>query len=111
MFPGPELDAQRARVADAGLTGAAVEALTPLVRMLPFDALTPVKQLLKQFFSDRPWTTTDDDALADAVGGAPTDAGAATGRVELAPDVVLDWAWVDDRFRLRVDAPSAAPDA
>jgi hypothetical protein len=106
--PGPDLDARRTRVADAGLTGAAIEALTPLVRSLPLDALTPVKQSLKQFFSDRPWTAADDAALADAVGPASGDADAETGRVELAPDLVLAWSWVDGRFRLRVDGPDPA---
>ena len=65
---GPELDAARARVAGMELTGAAVSALSPLVRTLPLEALTPVKQLLKRYFSEQPWTEDDDEALADLVG-------------------------------------------
>jgi hypothetical protein len=103
--PGPRLDAQRARVATLELTGAAVASLSPLVRTLPIEALTPVKQLLKQYFSDRPWGEADDDALAAIVGPAP-EADAA-GRVELAPGLVLVWDWPDGRFRLRVQDPTS----
>ena len=94
---GPELDARRARVAADGLTGASVAELTPVVRALPLDALTPVKQLLKHFFSDQPWTDSDDNALADAVGP-----GTGSESHELAPDLVLAWGWEADRFRLRL---------
>jgi hypothetical protein len=111
MDPGPELDAGRARIVDAGLTGVAVESLTPLVRSLPVDALTPVKQLLKRFFSDAAWTDADDDALAAAVGPPQGSGDTATARVELAPDLALAWRWTDGRFRLRVDRSGAAPDA
>ena len=80
-----ELDARPGpRVGASELTGPAVAALSPLVRTLPFEALTPVKQLLKRYFSDQPWTDADDDALAELV-GAPAPAGPATERVELAP--------------------------
>jgi hypothetical protein len=98
---GAELDALRARVGASDLTGPAVGALSPLVRALPFEALTPVKQLLKRYFSDQPWTDADDAALAELV-GAPDPAGAAAGRVELAPGLVLVWAWADGPFRLRL---------
>ena len=94
---GPELDAARARVVERGLTADAIAQLTPLVRELPPEALTPVKQLLKQFFSDRPWTTADDDALADVVGP-----GTGSGEHELEPGLQLTWRWVDGRFQLRV---------
>jgi hypothetical protein len=107
---GPELDARRARVVDADLTGAAVAALSPLVRTLPIEALTPVKQALKRYFSDQPWTDADDDALADLVGPAPTP-DAPPDRVELAPGSVLVWSWPDGRFRLRVHDEAAPPDA
>ncbi len=80
-----------------GLTGACIAELTPVVRALPLDALTPVKQLLKQFFSDQAWTAADDDTLAEAVGP-----GAGSERREIAPDVVLAWSWDADRFRLRL---------
>ena len=107
---GPELDARRARVVAADLTGAAVAALSPLVRTLPMEALTPVKQALKRYFSDQPWTDADDDALADVVGPAPTPA-APPERVELAPGSALVWGWPDGRFRLRVHDESAPADA
>ncbi|MEP6624475.1 MAG: hypothetical protein ABJC79_08530 [Acidimicrobiia bacterium] len=93
-----EPDARRARVAaDGSLTGACIAELTPVVRALPLDVLTPVKQLLKRFFSDEPWTATDDAALADAVGP-----GTGSERREIAPGLVLAWAWESDRFRLRL---------
>ena len=106
---GPELDERRARVATEGLTPAAVAELTPVVRALPFDALGPVKQLLKRFFSDQAWTEADDTALADAVG--PRRADVAPGTFELAPHLVLAWGWQADRFSLRLlDAvPEDAP--
>ena len=87
----------RARVADENLTGAAVAALTPVVRALPLEALTPVKQLLKRFFSDEDWRAADDGELARVVGP-----GVGSGRHELAPDLVLVWGWDSDRFSLRV---------
>ena len=107
---GPELDARRARVVASDLTGAAVAALSPLVRTLPIEALTPVKQALKRYFSDRPWTDADDAALAELVGADPAP-GAPPDRVELAPGSVLEWGWPDGRFRLRVRDGSAPTDA
>ena len=98
-IPGPELDRLRARVAGEDLTGAAVAALTPVVRALPLEALTPVKQLLKRFFSDEAWGTADDDELARVVGP-----GHGSGRHELAPDLVLVWSWDSGRFSLRIVA-------
>jgi hypothetical protein len=91
-------DADRKRVADRGLTADAVAHLTPVVSRLPLEALAPVKQLLKRFFSDQPWTEADDVALADAVG-----AGTGTDREELEPGLTLVWGWEDGRFRLRVE--------
>ena len=87
----------RARVAGDDLTGAAVVALTPVVRALPLEALTPVKQLLKRFFSDAAWGAADDDELAGVVGP-----GHGSGRHELAPDLAVVWAWDSGRFSLRV---------
>jgi len=63
MSPGPELDAARARVVDHGLTARAVGQLTEAVSGLWLEALAPVKQHLKRFFSDRRWTEDDDEAL------------------------------------------------
>jgi hypothetical protein len=91
-------DVDRKRVAERGLTADAVTHLTPVVSRLPLEALAPVKQLLKRFFSDQPWTEADDAALADAVG-----AGTGTGREELEPGLTLVWGWEDSRFRLRVE--------
>lgn len=100
---GPALDARRARVAAGGLTGAAVAQLNPVVRALPLEALGPVKQLLKQFFSDQPWTEENDDALADAVGEG---AGVDDARFELETGLVLAWGWHAGRFWLRLVEPA-----
>lgn len=93
------------------LVSDAIAALTPVVSELPLDALAPVKQLLKQFFSDAAWTDADVDALADVVG-----AGSGGDRHELGPGLVLVWGWEDDRFRLGIEsddppAPSPPSDA
>ena len=95
---GPELDAARARVAECGLTQEAVSELTPVVSALSLEALAPVKQLLKQFFSRQPWTDSDDESLAEAVG-----VGSGSGRHELEPGLILVWGFDDARFRLRVE--------
>lgn len=94
---GPALDTARAKVAERELTGVAVGALTEIVRGLPIEFLTPVKQLLKRFFSAQPWTERDDDALADIVG-----TGSGSHRLELDGELTLDWGWHDERFFLRV---------
>ena len=99
MEVGPELDAARFRVVEDGLTPDAIRELTPVVSALPFEALGPVKQSLKRFFSDAPWTADDDDALADIVG-----AGTGGGNRELEPGLVLTWTWEGGRFRLRVES-------
>jgi hypothetical protein len=97
--PGPELDAARALVVGRDLTAPAIAALTDTVRSLPIEALGPVKQLLKRFFSDQPWTARNDEALADAVGGGSDEV---AGRTELAPDLTLVWGWNRGRFFLRL---------
>jgi len=97
-----------------GLTPDAIRELTPVVSALPLDALGPVKQSLKRFFSDAAWTSDDDDALADIVG-----AGTGGGSRELEPGLMLTWTWEGGRFRLRVEsdarraggAPTSADDA
>jgi hypothetical protein len=101
MRLGRELDAARARVVERGLTAEAVGQLTSVVAGLSLEALAAVKQQLKRFFSDQPWTQDDDEALADAVGP-----GAGDGRHELAPGLTLAWGWEEDRFRLRVQGDS-----
>jgi HEAT repeat protein/scaffold Nfu/NifU family protein len=103
---GPELDAARDAVARRGLVPDAVAALNPVVMALPLDALTPVKQHLKRFFSDQPWTDADDDALAAVVGD-----GSGGGRAALGPDLTLVWTWADGRFRLRLEAAGPTVDA
>jgi hypothetical protein len=106
---GPELDAARARVVAQGLTVKALTELTPMVTALglSLEALGPVKQLQKRFFSDVPWTADDDDALADAIGPGTDDAA----HSELEPGLTLFWGWVDGRFTLRVasDEPAVLP--
>ena len=89
---------------ERGLTADAIRELTPVVSALPLDALGPVKQLLKQFFSDAAWTDDDDRALAEIVG-----TGSGGGSHELEPGLTLAWTWEGGRFRLRVE--SDAPDA
>ncbi|MGQ0805679.1 MAG: hypothetical protein ACT4PI_17685 [Actinomycetota bacterium] len=92
-------DANRARVVERDLTADAVAYLTPVVSGLPLEALAPVKQLLKRFFSDQPWTDADAQALADAVGP-----GSGGGEEELEPGLTLVWGWEDGRFRLGVES-------
>jgi hypothetical protein len=94
---GPELDAARAQVVERGLTADAVGRLVAVVSGLPFEALAPVKQQLKRFFSSEPWTEHDDEALADAIGEST-----GSGRHELAPGLVLQWRFEGGRFELRV---------
>jgi hypothetical protein len=111
---GPELDAARAQVVARGLTVKAFAELTPVITGLglSLEALGPVKQLQKRFFSDVPWTSDDDEALADAIGPGVDG----TARRELEPGLTLIWGWEDGRFRLRVasdepTAPAADDDA
>jgi len=108
---GPELDAARALVVERGLTAVAVSQLADVMNGLSLEALAPVKQLVKRFFSEQPWMHEDDDALADAV-----DAGRGGGRYELEPGIALVWGYDEGRFRLRIErvgvpAPAAqSPD-
>ena len=104
MKLGPEFDAGRTQVVEHRLTVQAVGQLTEVVNGLSLEALAPVKQLLKRFFSQEAWTEADDEALADAVGP-----GVGGGHSELEPGLALVWGWEDGRFRLRVE--SSGPDA
>lgn len=104
MRLGPELNAARARVVEHDLTVQAVGQLTELVSGLSLEALAPVKQLLKRFFSNEEWTEGNDEALADAVGP-----GVGGGHHELEPGLTLVWGWEDGQFQLRVEA--GGPDA
>ena len=103
---GPDLDTARARVVAHGLAAKAFAQLTPVVTELglSLEALGPVKQLQKRFFSDAPWTADDDEALADTFG--PGVEG--TSSFELEPGLTLWWGWEDGRFRLRVASDEPA---
>jgi hypothetical protein len=95
--PGPDLDAARAQLVERGLTATAIGALTETVRGLPMEALTPVKQLLKRFFSDQPWTAADDAELAAVVG-----TGSGSERLALNDELTLVWGWDSGPFTLRL---------
>jgi hypothetical protein len=103
--PGPELDAARARVVERGLTAEAAGQLLQVVSDLSLDELGTVKQLVKRFFSNEPWTAADDDALADAVATQP-----GAGRHDLEPGLTLLWGSEDGRFRLRVESATGGVD-
>jgi len=70
---------------------------------LPFEALGPIKALLKRFFSTEAWTADDDDALAAAVGP-----GEGRWRRQLDDDVTIDYGWDAGRFGVRVEAAASA---
>ena len=94
-------------VAQRGLAAAAFGHLTEAFTDLPFEALGPVKTLLKRYFSAGPWAPTDDEALAAAVG-----AGDGWWERDLDADVTLTFGWQDGRFAvsLRSSAePAPAP--
>src|SRR5215213_9618783 len=90
---GPQLDTARALVVAHGVAAKAFAQLTPVVSELglSLEALGPVKQLQKRFFSDVPWTADDDKALADAFG--PGVDGISS--FELEPGLTLLWGWED----------------
>ena len=101
---GPALDAARRLVVERTLVRAAFEHLTVDAMMaVPFEALGPVKTLLKRFFSDQPWSADDDDALAAAIGP-----GEGEWRRSLDPELTLDYGWHDGRFRVRVESSAPA---
>ena len=85
-------------VAERELVAEAVRHLTAdALGHLPFEALGPTKALLKRFFSPQPWGPAEDRALADAVGP-----GSGWWRHQLDEDLVLEFGWVDGRFKLEV---------
>src|SRR5260221_9563372 len=107
----PVRDEARREVAARGLTQTAVAHLTrDALGTIDLAALAPVKQLLKRFFSNEPWTDDDDDALAMAVGDGGEGDQAGGGRAELEPGLTLEWGWDDGPFRLRVESSATAPD-
>ena len=101
-----EKDSARGLVAERNLAGAAFGHLTEAFMALPFEALGPVKTLLKRYLSAGPWSAEDDDALAAAVGP-----GEGWWERELDADVTIAFGWDDGRFRVevRATAPAAEP--
>ena len=95
-------DAARRLVVERNLIAAAFTHLTDAFTSLPFEALGPVKTLLKRYLSTGPWGPEDDDALAEAVGG-----GEGWWRRELDADLVLEFGWDAGRFRLRLQTTAA----
>ncbi|MGH9263424.1 MAG: NifU N-terminal domain-containing protein [Acidimicrobiales bacterium] len=90
-------DAARRLVVERNLVAAAFGHLTDAFTSLPFEALGPVKTLLKRYLSTGPWGPEDDHALAEAVGG-----GEGWWRRELDADVALEFGWDTGRFRVRL---------
>jgi len=96
----------RSLASERGLVAEAVRHLTTdALGQLPFEALGPTKALLKRFFSVQPWTASDDEALADAVGP-----GQGWWRHPLDHDLVLGFGWVHGRFALEVTATGPSED-
>ena len=101
-----EKDSARGLVAERNLAAAAFGHLTEALLSLPFEALGPVKTLLKRYLSVGPWTAEDDDALADAVGP-----GEGWWERDLDDDVRLAYGWEEGRFRVEVRSAVGAPPA
>ena len=98
MAQATDRDECRREVAARGLTPAAVGHLTnDALGRVDFAVLTPVKGLLKRFFSEEPWTADDDRALAEHVG-----AGEGWWEHALADDLVLRFGWRQGAFGLDV---------
>ena len=95
---GPELDAARARVVESGLTQEAVSELTPVVSALSFEALAPVKQLMKRFFAP----ALDRQRRRGARRGRRRRQ-PGSGLHELEPGLILVWGFDEGRFRLRLE--------
>lgn len=96
-------DAARRLVVERALVAAAFGHLTDAFTSLPFEALGPVKTLLKRYLSTGPWGPGDEDALAGAVGS-----GHGWWRRDLDVDLTLAFGWDDGRFRVRVRSAAAA---
>ena len=95
-------DQCRRDVAGRGLVPDAAAHLTrDALGHVEFSQLAPLKGLIKQFFSDRPWTTDDDQALADLMG-----TGEGWWSHVLGSDFELEFGWRDGHFRIEL---SAAP--
>ena len=98
-----EQDAVRRLVVDRNLVAAAFGHLTDAFTDLPFEALGPVKTLLKRYLSTGPWSPEDDDALAAAVGP-----GEGWWARELDGDVTLEFGWDEGRFRVALHGEGPA---
>ena len=100
-------DQCRREVASRGLVPAAAAHLTrDAFGEIEFSQLTPLKGLIKQFFSDRPWTTDDDRALADVMGP-----GEGRWSHVLGGDFELEFGWRAGDFHIGLSpvAPGAKP--
>ena len=96
-------DQCRREVAARGLVPDAAAHLTrDALGQVEFSQLAPLKGLIKQFFSDRPWTTDDDQALADLMG-----TGEGWWSHVLGADFELEFGWRDGRFRIEL-SPAAS---
>ena len=101
-----EHDAARRFVVERNLVAAAFTHLTEAFSTLPFEALGPVKTLLKRWLSTGPWTAADDAALATAVGP-----GEGWWERELDADLTLEFGWDGDgRFRVGLRGGQGSPD-
>lgn len=103
MEAADDRDAARRLVVERGLAAGALGHLTDAFLDLPFEALGPVKTLLRRYLSTAPWGPDDDAALADAAGP-----GERWWRRELDADVTLEFGWDGGRFRVAVTTASAA---
>jgi len=93
-------DAARRLVVERNLVAAAFGHLTDAFTDLPFEALGPVKTLLKRYLAAGPWSAEDDAALAAAVGAS----GEGWWERDLDEDIRLHFGWEDGRFRVAVQA-------
>jgi hypothetical protein len=98
-----EEDDARRLVAERGLAAAAFGHLTEAFLTLPFEALGPVKTLLKRYLSASAWSAEDADALAAALGP-----GEGAWHRDLDDELTLDFGWDAGRFRVRVAGAGAA---
>lgn len=89
-------DQCRRDVAALGLVPDAAAHLTrDALGHVEFSQLAPLKGMIKQFFSDRPWTTDDDRTLADLMGP-----GAGWWSHVLGGDFEFEFGWRDGDFRI-----------
>lgn len=100
-----EQDAARRAIASSNLTSEAVNALsTDAYGDVSFDELSLLKNLLKVFFSERPWTVEHEEQLADLVG----DVGGYWTHT-LSNGATLEHGMVNGKYRLRISGGEAEP--